>query len=727
MAHQNLNRGLKPTGRIMLLFMLAIFLVLFFVTGVTFARIAHTGMVGDENLLARALDAQLGRGVVQSRRGTIFDRDQGVIASQHPSHTLAANFNPNWGSYVALEDVAYTAQRLAEVIDMDVNQIIDILGRREVMVPTEDGGEELQEIFVTEFGLAGRRLSFVERNAIEALELSGLFFRDDLTRFYPHGAFAAHTIGYTFFDDDGEIVGGMGIEGYFNEELTATDGRFQFQRDRLALLQPGTERYYVVDPLDGYDITLTLDATIQGFLESAMNEVVKEVNPESIVGVIMDARTGEILAAGSRPTFDPNERNPEFYANGIIYPFDPGSTFKIFTYAAAINEGNYQGDQTFMSGPRLIHRIPLGDHNAISPQVRTFDDGFLVSTNSSVIDLLQTVITPSRFLEYLSAFGFGRRTGFPLEAEAPGTLPGTSHPIYAFTASYAQGVVVTPIQMLQATSAILNHGEMIRPQLILNVYDPNTNEYVHQFEREVVGTPITAETAAQMRELMIGVVHSDIGTGRIHYLLDVPSGGKTGTAQIPDGSGGLLEGEYIYSYIGFAPADEPEIMMFIAVRKDEETSSRSGHYYAGQIYRSVMNNTLNYLGLSGNLVTVDDVTGPEIDRIEAPRVFNLSIDEAKARAEEAGLIPVIIGNGTGVFNQEPAAGTTVTLGDKLFIQTAMEDRVPDFTGWTRGEITQYQRLLGLDITIIGQGVGVSQSLSPNSVVEQGDSFTVNLE
>lgn len=726
MAHRNLNRGLKPTGRIMLLVMLVIFLVLFLITGVSFARIAHTGMVGDRNLHAMVLDRQLGRGGIRSRRGTIFDRNGGVIASQHPSHTLAVNFNPNWGSYVALEDVAYTAERLAEIIDMDEYQIMDILNRRETTIQTEDGESVEIAIWQAEFGAAGRRLSFIERNAIEALELSGIFFQDDLTRFYPNGVFASHTIGYTWFNDNGEIIGSMGIEGFFNEALRATDGEFQQQQDRYAILQPGAQRYYVVDPLDGYDITLTLNATIQGFLESAMDEVVQELEPESIVAVVMDATTGEILAAGSRPTFDPNDRNPKLYANGIIYPFDPGSTFKIFTYAAAINEGNYHGDQTFMSGPRSVAGTTLRDHRSISPGMRTFNEGFFVSTNSSVIDLLQTAITPTRFVEYLGEFGFGRETGFPLEGEAPGVLPSTSHPIYAFTAAFGQGVIVTPIQLLQATSAILNEGEMVRPQLIFNIYDPNTNEYIHQFEREVVGGPITAETAREMRELMVGVVHSDIGTGRIHYRLDVPSGGKTGTAQIPGGPDGHIEGVYVYNYIGFAPADRPEIIMFVAVRKDDEVSSRSGHYYAGQIYRSVMNNTLNYLGLSGNLVTSEDVANPAFDRIEVPRVFNLSPEEARAKAEEIGLMPIVIGNGTGVFNQLPAVGT-VTLGDKLFIQTGTEDRLPDFTGWTRAEITQYERLLELDITIIGQGVVASQSLRPNTIVQQGDSFTVTLE
>lgn len=724
MARKNLNRGLRPTGRVMLLVMSAVFFGLFVATGVSFARIAHTGMVDEHNLLTMVSNRQLATGVIQSRRGTIMDRNGVVLANQHPSHTLFANHHPDWGSVI--EDVAYTAERLAEIIDMSAEEIADILSCREVRFYDENDEIVVMPRWEATFGTAGQRLSFSQRNAIEALNLPGLRFRDDLTRFYPHGSFASHTIGYTFFTEEGGIVGGMGIESYFDNILTATDGEFQFQQDRFAILQPGQQRHYIIPPADGYHITLTLDATIQGFAEEAMNEVVKELDPENIVVVVMRARTGEILAAGSRPTFDPNDRDPGDYFNRIIYQFEPGSTFKIFTYAAAINEGSYRGDQTFVSGDRFVDGARLGDHNAIPSQTRTFDEGFFVSTNSSIIDILNNKITLDRFMEYLNDFGFGQITGLPLSFEHPGLLPNPNSRVNIFTAGFGQGIAVTPIQMLQAASVIVNGGEMIRPQLIYNIHDPNTGEDVHQFEPEVVGNPITAETATQMFELMRGVVHSDVGTGRILYRLDVESAGKTGTAQIFN-RGRLLEGVHIYNYIGFAPADDPEIMMFVAVRHEREASTRGGHHYAGQIYRSVMNNTLNYLGLAGNVVTSENMLSSEIERIKTPRVFNLQVEEASTLAKEMGLTPIIIGNGTGVFNQAPAAGVMIPVGDKLFIQTAMEDRLPNFTGWSLAEITQYGRLLELDIKIEGQGVGASQNLRPNALVSQGDSLTITLE
>lgn len=723
MDRKNLNRGLKPTGRVMMLIMLTLFLILFAITGVSFAMIAHTGIIHDQDLLAMALEYQLGERVVQSRRGSFLDRDGGVIATQHPSHTMYANLYHDWGSVV--EDVAYTAQRLATVIDMEVDEIIWILSQ-----------ENRRQV---RFGDAGRRLSFAQRSIIEELELPGIYFADDLTRFYPKGEFASHTIGYTRFgnpaehegEQEGELIGAMGLESYFNAILTGTDGKFQFPQDQSGFRQPGEERRYITYPEDGHDITLTIDPTIQVFLETAMDDMVEQTNPDKIIAIVVDAQTGEILAAGSRPTFNPNTRNPTSYANDIIYPFEPGSTLKVITYAAAINEGNYRGDQVFHSGEReLPGNTFVQDHPFIPRMEMTFNEGFYRSTNTSIIDLFRGTLTHAQFVDYLVAFGFGEATGFPSHDEHAGLLPDLETSlVYGYTAGYGQGITVTPIQQVQAITAFLNEGEMVRPQLISEIYNPNTNTIVKQFEREVVGNPITAETANQMRELMIGVVENPIGTGYVNYRLDVPSGGKTGTAQVPGPNGGYLDDSHIYSYIGFAPADDPEIIMFIAIKNPTPTRAEhlSGHPYAGEIYQFVMNNTLAYLGLTGAQMTEEGTPLPEIERTEAPRLLNLSTDEAIASVEALGLIPVVIGNGDVVFEQSPASGTLIVVGDRVFIKTDIEDNLPNFTGWTRAQIHQYGRLLGLDMTINGQGFGARQTIRAGRLVRQGDSLSVTLE
>lgn len=711
MEHKKLNRGLRPTGRFMMLIMLALFLILFVITGVSFAMIAHNGMVRNRNLLDIALSTQFMEGTVQSRRGTIVDRNGVVIAHQHPSYRLYANLHPDWGSVV--EDIEYTANRLSEVIDLTPEEVIDLLSR--------------EGVYNIEFGFAGRHLSFIEYNQILEMELPGIRFIEELTRFNPLGVFASHTIGYTMFGDEGEIIGAMGIEHFYDDILTGTDGRFSFQGDRFGFRQPGTERRYLTDPLNGHNIRLTLDSPIQVFLETAMDEVVEQADPEQIVAVVMDARTGAILAAGSRPTFDPNDRNPESYANMIMYPFEPGSTLKVFTYAAAINEGHYRGNQKFMSGSRDVHGVTISDFSRSWGEM-TFDEAFYRSSNTAIIDILRNWLSFSKWVDYLDAFGFGQITGLPLPGEDSGVIPvmGTSL-VDLYSSGFGQGLTVTPVQMLQATTAIINDGEMIRPQLIEEIYDPNTNTIVHQFEREVIGNPITAETARQMRELMAGVIENDVGTGRINYVLDVRSGGKTGTAQVPNlETGGYLDDVHIYNYIGFAPLEDPEIIMFVSV-KNPTTKHTSGHPYAGQIYRFVMNNTLSYLGLTGPQVRAEDVVLPQFERVRTPRVFNLSTEDAVAKVEDLDLIPVVIGNGVSVFNQSPMPDTSLIIGDKVFIQTDIEDDIPNFTGWNRTQISRYAMLLELNMRIDGQGLGARQTIRAGRKVRQGDSLEIILE
>jgi penicillin-binding protein 2B len=717
MKRENQNRGLRNTGRVTLILITTIFFFFFVATAVSFALIAGTGTAREQNLYALALDTYLARNSVSARRGTITDRNGRPIAAQHPSYTMYANFHPDWGTIV--EDIDYTAQKLAEVIDMEVEEIIQNLSR---------------DAWQLEFGVAGQRLSFTRKNEIEALELPGIYFRDALTRFYPNGVFASHIIGYTMHGEAGELIGAMGLESYFDDILTGRDGSYQFLRDWFGMPQPNQERIYIREPRDGYDITLTLDATIQMFLETAFDESFEddESNIENMVAVIMDVRTGEILAAASRPTFDPNTRDLEDYMNAIMYPFEPGSTIKIFTYAAAINEGVYQGDQIFTSGSRLLPgNIRIHDFQRNWGDI-SFDEGFLRSSNTAVVDILRHWMRSDIWIDYLEAFGFNDRVNLPLPTFEPaGVIPDINEsPVDLFMTGFGQGrITVTPVQQLQALTAILNEGQMVRPQLISEIFDPNTETVIESFEREIVGEPITAATARQVQDLMIGVVDNPAGTGHNLYDLDVPSGGKTGTAQLYDPETGLYHTHrHVYSYIGFAPAENPEIMMYIALERKRESlqPERTGHSYAAPIYRSVMNKTLRYLGL-GPAIPYSEVQLPHVERIHVPNIVNLTVEEAVLTIQTAGLTPIVIGNKDRVFGQSPTPNATIIIDDKVFIQTDIEDQLPNFTGWSRAQITTYASLLGLNVEFRGQGLGVRQTIRAGRTVQAGDRVIITLE
>lgn len=721
MERGNQNRGLRNTGRTMLALITFVFFFFFITVAVSFALISGTGMVREQNLFELALDTYLTTRIVTARRGTIADRNGNVIAAQHPSYTVYANYNPYWGSVV--EDIEGTAKQLAKVLDIEADEIARNLS----------WNASQKDVMQSWFGSAGQRLSFAKKNEIELMELPGIYFEDTLTRFYPNAVFASHTIGYTMFGEDGELIGAMGLESYFDNILTGKDGSYQLLIDRYGMPQPNSERMYINEPSDGHDIKLTIDSTIQMFLETAFDDVFndKESNVDNMVAVVMDVRTGEILGAASRPTFDPNIRELEAHMNAIMSPFEPGSTIKIFTYAAAINEGAYYGNQIFSSGTRSLEGgITIQDFNTLWGDI-TFDEGFLRSSNTAVVDILSNWLPPERWVDYLEAFGFNERVDLPLPVGEPeGVIPNINDvPIDLIMTGFGQGkIMVTPIQQLQALTAILNEGEMIRPQLISEIFDPNTGEVTQSFQREVIGQPITAETARQVKDLMVDVVGNPVGTANDLYDLDVPSGGKTGTAQLADReTGGYHTHLHMYSYIGFAPADDPEVMMFIAAQRPTMESEQTGHAYASTVYQFVMNNTLQYLGL-GPAVPYSELQSSQYEQTDVPNIINLTVEEASQVMETAGLTPVVIGNAQRVFNQSPSPDATIIVGDKVFIQTDIEDQLPNFKGWTRAQIMTYAKLLDLDVEFKGeQGFATSQTLRAGRTVQAGDKITITLE
>ena len=288
------------------------------------------------------------------------------------------------------------------------------------------------------------------------------------------------------------------------------------------------------------------------------------------------------------------------------------------------------------------------------------------------------------------------------------------------TAGFGQGILTTPIQHIQAISAILNGGQIIKPQLISQVYDSNTEEMIYEFKAELGETPITAQTAEQVKQLMVGVTSNKTGSGRLAYSLNgFTSGGKTGTAQIADGANGYLANEYLYSYIGFAPAEDPELVMYVAMKRPET----GGHDQLGQIYRFVMQNSLVYLGAEKTpVVDIADV----YQNTEVPQIINESIEEAVLKIEEAGLTPIIIGDGTQIFAQSPKAMSSVSLGSKVFIQTSKTYALPNFTGWTKDEVVQFAMLTGLQVEYMGEGYVLEQSIQQGQLLTNPIGITLTL-
>lgn len=698
------KQQLNNLGRWTLVITTAFFGVLFLYVAGCFVKIAVTGETRGTDLYEFALEKYLVEEVVTGRRGTLYDRDGNALAEQLTSYTLYANLYKEYGDVV--ENINETAEKLSTVIDLSKEEIVAILSK---------------DAYQVEFGTAGRQLTYLEKEKIEQLGLSGIGFRQNTKRFYPNAVFASHTIGYTKLNEEtNTLTGEMGLELYLDEYLAGKDGVIQYIKDKRGYLQPNKKEYVIEQVKHGYDFYLTLDSTIQTFLEEAMDKVWEQANPESLVAVVANPKTGEIVAMGSRSSFDPNIRDIENYNNPVVSePFEPGSTMKIYTYAAAINEGKYSGSQSYESGARLVNGSTIRDYNTTWGTI-TYDEGFYRSSNTAIIDMLTNWISPDKYIEYLEAFGFGSQVGLPLPSESAGTLPTDWDLTQKMTAGFGQGILTTPIQHIQAISAILNGGQIIKPQLISQVYDSNTEETIYEFKAELGETPITAQTAEQVKQLMVGVTSNETGSGRLAYSLNgFTSGGKTGTAQIADGANGYLANEYLYSYIGFAPAEDPQLVMYVAMKRPET----GGHDQLGQIYRFVMQNSLVYLGAEKTpVVDIADV----YQNTEIPQIINETVEEAVLKIEETGLTPIIIGDGTQIFAQSPKAMSSVSLGSKVFIQTSKTYALPNFTGWTKDEVVQFAMLTGLQVEYMGEGYVLEQSIQQGQLLTNPIGITLTL-
>jgi penicillin-binding protein 2B len=545
---------------------------------------------------------------------------------------------------------------------------------------------------------------------ISDMKLPGIIFIPDIKRTYPLGDFASHIVGITNFDGKGI----SGIEKEFSKELTGSDGYIKEKIDKDGFRLP-TEDTISKPPTNGNNIYTTLDIKIQTVLENSMNNVIKEYNPDKIVGIVMDSKTGEILALSNRPSIYPSKENEVNYINyAISYPFEPGSTMKIFTLASAINEGVYKGNEKYMSGSIEITGETIGDHNNNRGWGEiTFDEGVQHSSNVAFAIMAKEKIGFDRFYNYLQEFGFDKTTGIDLSNEKKGKIL-YNYPIEKVTTSFGQGSTGTPIQLVTAASSIANDGKMMKPYIIKKITD-NNGKTIKENVPRVTNTPISEDTAKKTRELLSSVVND--GTGKPFKLKDFQVAGKTGTAQIPDSKGYYQTGRnnYIFSFLGMAPAEDPRLIVYVAVEKPNLRSDQVGANPVSEIFNTVMDYGLKKLDATadnietkGNKVQSSNIT---LKGYENKSVKN-TVNDLKGN----GLEPIIIGQGDKIIETAPAKGTKLIQGSKVLIKTSGEITMPNLKGWSLSDVMEFGRLIGLEIKHQGEGFVNVQSIAPGEEI-----------
>ena len=691
---------------------------LFFLLFWRFFYIQSTGELHGYNLQAEAANKYSRETVLSADRGRILDRNENVIAEDTMSYRLvavvaeSATEDPKKPRHVV--DARETARVLAQYINWDEEKIYEQL--------TSNKGR-----YQVEFGAAGRSLSHEVKEAIEEHDLPGIVFVNDKTRYYPNGSFASHLIGYAVKEEqeDGSFktVGRMGLESIYNKELTGEDGKVAYKSDVFGYLLPNAEK--MVEPAkDGSDIYLTLDKTIQNFLEDAMSRVEEKYDPESITAVVADPKTGEILAMSQRPTFDPDTREglESSWLNAVVEDvIEPGSTMKTFTLAAAVDSGNWYPNATYQSGRyKLYDRVIRDSNEGRGWGPITYLEGIQHSSNTGMAHQLE-IMGKETFVEYLDRFGFGKKTGINLPNEATGTLL-TENPVDLVITSFGQGSTVTPLQLIQGLTAIANDGKMMQPYVIDKIVDPNTGEVLLDEEPKVKGEPITADTAKQVREILASTVTSEIGTAQRYKIDGYEVAGKTGTAQIPKENGsGYYSGnhQYIYSFLGMAPVDDPQLIMYVAVKKPNMSSTISGSVPVSEIFNSVMENSLKYLNINpDNTAEVEMKTVGELVGSQA--------ETTQVELANDGFTAIVIGEGGTITEQYPKKGTSLSKGSIVFLKTEGAVTLPSFTNWSLRNMLVYKTMSGLPLEIVGEGYVYSQSASAETVVTDSSPIVVKL-
>ena len=687
-----------------------VFLIGTVIIKMTYVGITHS--VDNINLKSFAENRDTVKKTLYANRGTIYDISGEVLAQNTNSYTVIAfllpsrTTNPDNPQHVV--DKEYTAKKLYEVFNKSIKtnkmtekDILDLLSQ--------------ENRYQVELGPSGRGITELVKEEIAALDLPGISFIASTKRYYQMGNFASYVIGYAKKNDAGEIIGEMGIEKYYNDYLKGTDGETIYQKDAYGYQIPNTPST-TTDPQDGANVYLTIDNNIQLKLETMINEITNLYDMSWLTITVADAKTGAIVGTASAPNFDPNTLNISSYLTPLTqYAYEPGSTMKVFSFMAAIENGVYDGSELYKSGSIDINGITLNDFNNEGWGIISYDDGFAYSSNVAAAKLAQKM-GKTKLMNYYKLLGFGAKTGIELPDEVPGTI-NFKYDIEIASSAFGQGITTTPIQNIQALTSLANDGVTLKPYIIDKIVDSNTKEVLYKGERTELNKVASSETIAKMRSLMYEVVYSGKTTAKYYQPETVTMIGKTGTAQIASKSGGYLTGEYNYirSFAGLFPSEDPKYIVYVSVKQ-----------LVGSL-KTVANKIADLVDDIASYKNIQTSTEEKETIITISSYIHQDVDAAKAKIENGELKAIVVGNGTKVINQYPKKDTRVIKGEKVFIKTNSDDTImPNVIGWALSDIKNYCNFINLKCEYDGYGYVTETSLKSGDKVDLTSSVTFKL-
>lgn len=613
--------------KIVLIVVILLFFIIFF-------RILYLQMFNYNKLNTLAMGLWQRNLPITADRGKILDRNGKVLATNITTTTLYVVPNQ-------IKDKEDTAKKLADILNANYDDIYKHLTKK---------------TFLQKVNPEGRQLSSDVADKINELQIDGLYLMKESKRYYPYGEVLSHVLGYVGIDNQGL----SGLELKYDDYLTGKNGSIKYFSDGKGNRLTNKEVYE--KPQNGMDIYLTIDLDIQLSLEKELENTQAKYNPLESLALVMDPNNGEILAMGSSPTFDSNNyknydletinRNLPIWKN-----YEPGSTFKIITLAASLEEKTinlfdehfYDGGSINVDGAR-IKCWKAGGHGS-----ETFLEVVQNSCNPGFVVMGQRLGT-ERLYKYVESFGFMEKTGIDLNGESKGIMFDLEDigPVEQATVSFGQGISVTPIQQVTGVSAAINGGYLYTPYVVKYITEPETGDVMYENKPNLKRQVISEKTSEMVRFALESVVSS--GTGKNAYIENYRVGGKTGTAQKVN-NGVYMVGNYIVSFIGFLPADKPEYVVYVAIDNPKGITQYGGTVSA-PIAKNIMQNIISIRGLKpSDEVTPREYTWLDTKYVKAPNVVGVNKKDLSKLLK--GFKIEYSGNGDTVIYQEPDGGTYV--------------------------------------------------------------------
>lgn len=556
----------------------------------------------------------------------------------------------------------------------------------------------------------------------------GIVITEEKGRYYPGNTLAAHVIGYV----NKEGIAAMGLEAKLDSTLRGTSGEINMNTDAKGVELIDSSRTYA-PAIHGNHVRLTIDKNIQYYIENAITVINEKYKPKSISVVAVDPMTMEVLGMANRPTFDPNqywaiENTNQFKNHAISSQYEPGSTFKLITLAGVVERGLFDPNQLYKSGSIRVPGATLHDHNRVGWGEISILEGLKRSSNVAFVSLGYVALGPDHLLDYIHKFGFGEKTNIDMYSELAG-LVDMHYPSEFATATYGQGkIVTTNIQMATAYAAIANGGKLMWPHVVKEIIDSSTNQVIESFAPQVIRRVVSETTARQVSQYLEQTVSDQsIGSGRLAYIQGYRVAGKTGTAnKVSEDGGGYISGQWVVSFVGFVPADNPRILISIIV--DEPDLEENYHLASGvttKAFTEIALQSLQYLGVPAydepiNVTYQDNSTTPN------SQFIGLSKKATIEKAKSLGLNLEVIGTGDQVMEQFPSSNIAIPKHQTLYVwmQPKGELILPNLVGKSKRESLELCSIVGVHCETNGQGYVLNQSPLGDTLEKK---FILNLQ